>query len=188
MARVKPADPAKLNPQDRDFYEKTASYGDFANLVGTMANRPPIMRNTFGMLLELKAENVLPQRYLELALVTVSKLNECTYCVSHHTPHLRVNGVSDEAAMNVLDYENQSEFDEVDKLVVEYTIEVTQRWNYVRDEIFERLRAHFSDEQIVELTWRIALCGAFNRFNDVLQLDIEAGVDVLEQGEAAAAE
>ena len=22
-------------------------------------------------------------------------------------------------------------------------------------------------------TWRIALCGAFNRFNDVLQLDIE---------------
>jgi len=24
----------------------------------------------------------------------------------------------------------------------------------------------------VELTWRIALCGAFNRFNDVLQVEV----------------
>ena len=181
MARVKTADLAKLSADDRAFYEKTSAYGTFGNLVGTLANRPPIMRSTVGLLLELKAENVLPQRYLELVLVTVSRLNECTYCVSHHTPNLKLNDVSDQAALNVLDYENQAEFDEVDKLVIEYAIEVTQRWNYVRDEIFDRLRAHFSDEQIVELTWRTALCGAFNRFNDVLQLDIEEGVDIVAQ-------
>ena len=28
------------------------------------------------------------------------------------------------------------------------------------------------------MTWRTALCGAFNRFNDILQLDIEPGVAV----------
>jgi alkylhydroperoxidase family enzyme len=39
--------------------------------------------------------------------------------------------------------------------------------------MFDKLKIHFSEEQIVELTWRIALCGAFNRFNDVLQLEIE---------------
>ena len=181
MARVKTADPAKLSADDRAFFEKTAAYGTFGSLVGTLANRPPIMRNTFGLLLELKAENVLPQRYLELALVTVSKLNECTYCVSHHTPHLKINDISEQAARNVLDYENQAEFDEVDKLVIEYAIEVTQRWNFVPDEIFDRLRAHFTDEQIVELTWRAALCGAFNRFNDVLQLDIEDGVEIINE-------
>lgn len=188
MARVKTVPAEALTGADRELYERADSYGSFGNLVGTLANRPPIMRNTFGLLMELKAENVLPQRYLELALVTVSKLNECTYCVSHHTPHLKVNGVSEEAALNVLDYENQAEFDAVDKLVIEYAVEVTQRWNYVRDGMFDRLREHFSDEQIVELTWRIALCGAFNRFNDVLQLDIEEGVDVLQQGGAQAAE
>jgi len=42
-------------------------------------------------------------------------------------------------------------------------------------EVFIRLRQHFSEAEIVELTWRIALCGAFNRFNDVLQLDLEQG-------------
>jgi hypothetical protein len=35
----------------------------------------------------------------------------------------------------------------------------------------------------VELTWRIALCGAFNRFNDILQFDIEQGVAVREAAE-----
>ena len=30
----------------------------------------------------------------------------------------------------------------------------------------------YSEAQIVELTWRIALCGAFNRFNDVLQVEV----------------
>ena len=72
-------------------------------------------------------------------------------------------------------------FDDVDKLVCEYAREVTINWNRVRDEVFERLREHFDDAQIVELTWRISLCGAFNRFNDVLQTQIEDGVEVLEQ-------
>ncbi|MEL6997066.1 MAG: hypothetical protein AAFP68_02295 [Pseudomonadota bacterium] len=49
-----------------------------------------------------------------------------------------------------------------------------------------RLREHFDDAQIVELTWRIALCGAFNRFNDVLQTEIDNGVKVLDQGADAA--
>ena len=186
MARVKLTSAQDLTGEDRQCHERASGYGPFGNLVSAMANRPPIMRHTFGMLMELKSENVLPQRYLELALVTVSKLSECTYCVSHHTPNLTVTGVSKTAALNILDYQNQSEFDEIDKLVIEYAIEVTQRWNYVRDEIFDRLREHFTDEQITELTWRTALCGAFNRFNDVLQLDIEEGVEVLEQGEHAA--
>ena len=47
----------------------------------------------------------------------------------------------------------------------------------IRDKMFERLRAHFSEAQIVELTLRIALCGFFNRFNDALMIDAEAAAD-----------
>ena len=62
--------------------------------------------------------------------------------------------------------------------MVEYAIAVTNNWNRTRDEIFMRLKAHFSEAQIVEMTWRTALCGAFNRFNDILQLEIEPGVAI----------
>ena len=135
------------------------------------------------MLTELAEEGVLPKRYLELCLVTVSLLNKCTYCVSHHAPKLAVQGISEAGAATLLDYKDHPELDEVDKLVVEYAIAVTNNWNRTRDEMFTRLKAHFTEAQIVELTWRTALCGAFNRFNDILQLDIEPGVAVREAAE-----
>lgn len=154
-------------------FDAMTGYGPFAHLAGAMAHRAPILRNTARMLSELKAEGVLPGRYLELCLVAVSLLNECDYCVAHHGPMLTVQGVSADGVRTLLDYENHPELDEVDRLVVEYARQVTLDPNRTRDAIFERLRAHFSDAQIVEMTWRIALCGAFNRFNDVLQLEIE---------------
>jgi len=96
--------------------------------------------------------------------------------VSHHAPKLTVQGVSEQGVERLLDFRDHPELDEVDRLVVEYTIAVNDNWTRTRDEIFARLRKHFSEAQIVELTWRISLCGAFNRFSDVLQLDVEHGV------------
>ena len=159
-------------------WEKMRGYGAFENQAGVMAHRAPIFKNTWALLTELAEEGVLPKRYLELCLVTVSLLNACTYCVSHHAPKLAVQGISEAGAATLLDYKTHPELDEVDKLVVEYAIAVTNDWNRTRDDLFTRLKAHFSEAQIVELTWRTALCGAFNRFNDILQLDIEPGVAV----------
>jgi alkylhydroperoxidase family enzyme len=42
--------------------------------------------------------------------------------------------------------------------------------------VFEELRRHFNERQIVELTARIGLCGLFNRLNDALQIEPEAGI------------
>ena len=67
-------------------------------------------------------------------------------------------------------------FDEVDLLVRDYAVQVTEKPQYMRDAIFEKLQEHFSEEQIVELTLRIGLCGFFNRFNDALQIGVEDAV------------
>jgi AhpD family alkylhydroperoxidase len=100
-----------------------------------------------------------------------SKLNACRYCVAHHTAPLRVEGLS-EAAIEMLPALHE-ELDEVDRLVVDYTVAVTNSAQRIPERIFDALRAHFSEAQIVELTLRIALCGFFNRFNDALQIDNE---------------
>ena len=186
MPRVRTVPAEEVTGKAREVYDKAGTYGSFSSLVGVMANRPPVLEHTFGLLLDLKAEGLLPARYLELALVTVSKLNECTFCVSNHTPRLNASGISLTAAENILNYDTVAEFDDVDRLVISYSIAVTNDFHRVRDSMMDRLREHFDDAQIVELTWRIALCGAFNRFNDVLQTEIDNGVEVLAQGEDAA--
>jgi AhpD family alkylhydroperoxidase len=186
MPRLTPKSRADLPKHLHPLWDKMLGYGDFADQAGVMALRLPIFEKTWGMLVELADEAHMPKRYTELAIVTVSKLNECEYCVAHHTPKLAIQGVSPEGAETILDYENHPELDEVDKLVVEYAIAVTNNWNRTRDEIFGRLKQHFTEPQIMELTWRTALCGAFNRFNDILQLEDHASE--AEAGVGAAAE
>ncbi len=183
MSRITIKTKKHLPPALWPLWEKMQGYGAFENQAGVMAHRPPIFKNIWAMLTELAEEGALPKRYLELCLVTASLLNKCTYCVSHHAPKLAVEGISEAGAAGLLDYKAHPELDDIDKLVVEYAIAVTNGWNRTRDEMFVRLGQHFTEVQIVELTWRTALCGAFNRFNDILQLDIEPGVVVREAAE-----
>ena len=171
MPRIEPKTRDDVPEHLQPLWDKMLVYGDFADQSGVMAHRMPVFEKTWGLLVDLAENRDLPARYLELALVTVSLLNECTYCVSHHSPKLDVQGVTEAGARDLLNYKDHPELDEVDKLVVEYAIAVTTAANRTRDEIFGRLREHFSEAQIVELTWRAALCGAFNRFNDILQLE-----------------
>jgi uncharacterized peroxidase-related enzyme len=162
--------PADLAAIYRDF---AASYGPFANQVAVFAHVPAALRHLMPMLMELRAAKTLPKRVLELAIVTVSQLNACHYCVAHHKPFLAVEGVSAAGADRLLDFRDHPELDERDKLVVEYAIAAWERPNRVPDLLFTRLRAHFSEAQIVELTLRITLCGFFNKFNDALGIEEE---------------
>ena len=175
MARVRDIPASELAPDLAEIYDEFASlYGPFRNQVAVFAHVPAALRHLMGMLLELRAAKTLPKRYLELAIVTVSRLNACHYCVAHHEPFLVVEGISPEGAARILDWRDHPELDEIDKLVVEYAIAAWERPNRIPDALFARLRQHFSEAQIVELTLRITLCGFFNKFNDALQIEEEA--------------
>jgi hypothetical protein len=46
----------------------------------------------------------------------------------------------------------------------------------LRRRLLGRLREHFSERQVEELTWRIVQCVAFNWHNDFFELDLEPEV------------
>lgn len=184
MARVRDVGVHEVPEDVQPIYRRFATeYGPFLNQVKIFAHRPPALKHIMGLLLDFADDQVLPKRYLEIALVVVSKLNECRYCVAHHTPRLIDQGLTPEAVSNILETDVPG-FDNVDMLVRDYAIQVTNNFQYIRDQIFEDLRKHFTEEQIVELTLRTALCGFFNRFNDALQIGMEEGVvaDMLAHG------
>ena len=89
-------------------------------------------------------------------------------------PLLTIEGATEAGAAATADYEQYPEFDTVDKLLVAWVIAESNEFNKTRDPMFSRLRQHFSEAQIVERIWEIAFCGAFDHFNDILQLDMEA--------------
>jgi uncharacterized peroxidase-related enzyme len=177
MTRIPPLPYDQMDEVAQKAFDTLEAYGSFANWSRIAGRRAPILHHVAEMLTELRDDDVLPRRALELAMVTVSKLNACTYCVSHHAPHLQVTGMSPEGVDRLPEVENHPELDDCDKAVVRYSEAVNNRAGRMRDAEVSDLRQWFDEAQIVELTWRIALCGAFNRFNDALQLNVEDEVD-----------
>jgi len=175
MARVRDITPDELSPDLARIYEAfAASYGPFRNQVAVFAHVPAALRHLMPLLMELREAATLPKRYLELAIVAVSQVNGCDYCVAHHKPFLAVEGLSPAGVDRLLDWRDHPELDAVDRLVVEYAIAATERPNRLPESLFAGLRRHFTEPQIVELTLRITLCGFFNKFNDALQIEEEA--------------
>lgn len=170
MPRVTALPSSALPPAIAEVYDQFVSYGPFQDQAAVLAHVPPALDHLCRMLMELKARRGVNWRYIELAIVVVSQLNACTYCVASHSPVLAVEGLPPDAIARLPNTDHPA-FDEVDRLVVEYATLVTQSSGRIRDNVFERLRRHFSEAEIVELTLRTALAGFYNRFNDALQID-----------------
>jgi uncharacterized peroxidase-related enzyme len=176
MPRVREVQAHEVPEDVRPVYERFArDYGPFLNQVKVFAQRPPVLKHIMGLLLELADEALLPKRSLEIAIVVVSKLNECAYCVAHHTPRLVDQGLSADTVARILEPDCPG-LTPLDRLVRDYAVQVTTEPNRIRDGVFTELRMHFTEEQIVELTVRAALCGFFNRVNDALGIGLEDGV------------
>lgn len=172
MARVRDIEIDEVPEDVRQIYRRFPSqYGPFLNQVRIFAHRPAALKHLMGLLLDFADETIISKRHLEIALVTVSKLSECPYCVTHHVPRLVQQGLPRHVVEHILDPDPGLE--DVDLLVRDWAIQVTNAPGRVPSALFERLKRNFTEAQIVELTLRIALCGFFNRFNDALGIETE---------------
>ena len=82
----------------------------------------------------------------------------------------REAGNSFEKLAAVSEYESCDLFTLAEKAALRYTEEMSAGSVDVSDEVFEELRRHFNDNQIVELTAVIALENFRARFNRALQI------------------
>jgi uncharacterized peroxidase-related enzyme len=174
MARVPYVAEDDLPGDLRPLYRKFAhEYGSFANQAGALGHSPVVFRHLYGLTAAMREEGALPPRLVEIAVVATSAVNGCKYCVGHHGPALKDMGLPVETVDRILEPDVPG-LDETERLVRDYARLVTERPWAIRDEVFDALRKHFTDRQIVELTVRIGLCGLFNKFNDALQVELEA--------------
>ena len=175
MARVPELTIDDVAEEHRQDFEKFQElFKSFGNQVPIYAHSPIGMKHLFGMSYESRVAETLPRRLVEIAVVAASYANRCPYCVAHHSTILADLGLDPDAISN-LDKQDGGGLTEVEVLVRDYAIAVTERSWGIRDQMFERLRNHFTHSEIVELTMRIALTGLFNTVNQALEIDMEEG-------------
>jgi AhpD family alkylhydroperoxidase len=115
--------------------------------------------------LALERSKCVPVRYKALAELRAAMVVGCEFCVDIGSMIARESGLSDDELKDLVDWRASERLDETDKLVLEYADAVSATPVEVPDELFERLRAKFDEEQLVELTAAIAWENWRARFN-----------------------
>ncbi len=161
----------------RDVFNSVEEMGleRFMNQFRALAHHAPLTRAIHGLMQACYAHSVVERKYLELAILMVSRLNKCNYCVVHHTPPALSYGISAAQLQAIEDgsWRDGELFDPVERAVLRFAEQMSTRKGRIDDSLFADLSETFDKPQLVELTVRTGMCEFFNRFNEALQLDIE---------------
>jgi 4-carboxymuconolactone decarboxylase len=128
--------------------------------------RAPRLLLGIGMLEDATARlRRVPERLKVLAELKAATLTHCEYCIDIGSQIARRAGIGEGQLLALPHYRDSEQFDEREKLVLDYAVGMSSTPVAVSDELFARLQATFDEAQIVELTNVIALENLRGRFN-----------------------
>ena len=109
----------------------------------------------------------------QLARMLVAWRVGCPWCLDFGTRTSEKLGVTDEQLRALPNYEHSSLFGEEERAVLRYADAMTRTPVRVPDAVFEALKAHYTDRQILEITAAIAWENFHARVNHALDLEAE---------------
>ena len=115
-------------------------------------------------------DRLLPWRVREAARMTIAHENGCSVCTGWRTPELAQHGVDEELYAHVDDPRHPA-YSAQESLAIEYARKFATDHRSIDDAFFARLKEHFTDPEILELTICIGNWVAFGRLTAVLDLD-----------------
>ncbi|MBH1964109.1 MAG: carboxymuconolactone decarboxylase family protein [Comamonadaceae bacterium] len=106
----------------------------------------------------------LGKQLIELVYLRVSQINGCAFCLEMHAAALRAGGVPNAKLDSLAGWRVSALFNERERAALAWTESlVAVATTHAPDEDFEPLKAHFSDAEISDLSFAVALMSAFNR-------------------------
>ena len=103
---------------------------------------------------------------LDLVNIRASQLNGCAFCLDMHCKEAKIHGEQELRIYHVSIWRESPLFSNAERAALEWTEAVTKLSEHgVPDEIYDRVRAQFSEKQILELTFAIGVINIWNRLN-----------------------
>lgn len=109
-------------------------------------------------------KSALEKSLTELVRLRASQINGCAYCVDMHTTDARKGGETERRLATVVVWRETPFFTDRERAALEWTEALTLiSQEHVPDAIWEAVRPHFSDEELVDLTLLVTAINAWNR-------------------------
>jgi len=144
-------------------------------MLQAMSLRPEILRGFAGLGEGVYPGGLLERSLKERVILESSRANSCQFCRDSHTALIRMLGIADDpiASLDAVDLSDR------EKLAIAYTRAAMADSNRVSDEMFAKLKATFTEPEIVELTFLIGFINMLNLFNNCLQVTYHDDYKVL---------
>jgi alkylhydroperoxidase family enzyme len=82
-------------------------------------------------------------------------------------------GVDEKKVAAVWEYRMSPLYTEAERVALDFAIAAASQPNDVSDELFEKMKQHWTEGQIVEIAATVALFGFLNRWNDTMATPLE---------------
>ncbi|HUD87230.1 MAG TPA: carboxymuconolactone decarboxylase family protein [Xanthobacteraceae bacterium] len=147
--------------------------GALFNVYKLLLHSPPLAAIWLDFVGTARFETELDGRLREIVIVRVAHLNRTAYVFKQHVPQLSApEGLTDAESDALADWRNAPSFSARERAALAYADAMT-RDIAVPDAVFDDLRPHFNERQIVELSVLIGLYNMHTRVFTALGIDPE---------------
>jgi uncharacterized peroxidase-related enzyme len=146
------------------FEQMKQSTGKVPKWMRVMANCEDVLVGFFTMFKAVMDDAPVDKQLKWRIALIISDINKCEFCVSVAKQQLAAFGISEEQLANI----EADAVEEKDKIAIEYAKAASQHAYNIDPELMNRMKQHYSDAQIVELSSVVGLFNFINRFNDSL--------------------
>jgi AhpD family alkylhydroperoxidase len=143
--------------------------GALGELYPMLLHNPAIAEGMISLGNGVRKQSSLSPKLRELVICRVGILNEAHYEVLRHREIARSLGESEGRLEELTAWESSERFDAAERSALRLADEMT-RSVMVSDNVFDDLRRHFSDQQILELTVTAAYYNMVSRILVALQI------------------
>jgi AhpD family alkylhydroperoxidase len=106
----------------------------------------------------------LERSLLELVKVRGSQINGCAYCLDMHTKDARALGETEQRLYALSAWRETPFFSDRERAALEWTEAITRIADtHAPDDVYERVRQHFDERELVALTFAAVAINAWNR-------------------------
>ena len=111
----------------------------------------------------LKMGRTLPERLIELVRLRVAFHNQCRSCMAIRYTDALADGVTEDLVCSLENAPEADNLTDAEKAAIDYGERFATNHLSIDDDVYDNLRKHFSEEQIVELGMTVAFFVGFGR-------------------------
>ncbi|WP_234443881.1 carboxymuconolactone decarboxylase family protein [Streptomyces sp. NRRL B-24484] len=126
-----------------------------------------------GSIIKAVGQGGITHELQEIVALRASQLNGCSACVHAHVQNLRKAGESEDRIAAVAAWREAPFYTDAERAALELAEQATRladrSKDAVPDELWDRLRGHYDEEQLSALILLIGVTNFFNRLNSVVR-------------------